>query len=485
MTNMKNYLKISLVVLLLSACTEDFQEINTNPNAPTEVPASSLLRKVIFDYGEQMAYEGFTAGSFLGQYFTGTDFNLFDRGDLYSPQLGGNPWPIFYTNLRDNEILLNLSRENEIYAVYEGPALILKAYMTAALTDFYGDVPYSNAFKGKTDGITAPAYDRQEAIYTGAGGVLDNLRQGIAAIETYSGVQPLDGDYLLDGHLDNWKRFANSLLIKSLVRISNQVDVRSELQSLADAGNYLQSNDQNAAFDFTASRPNNFRMANLREGDFNSFVMSETIEEVLKNYDDPRIEVFFRPSDSAFVDSRYRGLLNGQDVSSNPVTLKNFSLPGVIFREQTDLLDANFMTCWETNFLLAEAAERGLITQDAQTYYEQGVEQAFAYWNTEMPADYLTTGNTAFGINGADPLEQIITQKWLANLINGYEGWIEYRRTGYPAFKQVAASLNNGLIPVRMPYPTSEEALNASNYDEASGRTDGNSINFPVWWDEM
>ena len=482
---MKQIRNISLLslILLLVACTEDFQEINTNPNAPTEVPASTLLRKVIFDYGEQMSYEGFTAGSFLGQYFTGTDFNLFDRGDLYSPQLGGNPWPIFYTNLRDNEILLNLSRENEVYAVYEGPAMILKAYMTAALTDFYGDVPYREAFKGKTDGITTPVYDTQQEIYTGTDGILDNLEQAITIIENYQGVQPLDGDDLLGGDLDNWKRFANSLRIKYLIRISGKVDVASELQSVVAADEYIKSNDQNAAFDFTASRPNNFRMANLRDGDFNSFVMSKTIEEVLKNYNDPRIEVFFRATDSAFVDSRYRGLLNGQDVSTNPVTLKNYSLPGVMFREQTDLLDANFMTAWETNFLLAEAALRGLITTgNAQSYYELGVEQAFAYWNTELPADYLTTGNAAYGMS--DPMEQIITQKWLGNLINGCEGWIEYRRTGYPQFKSVAASLNNGLIPVRMPYPTSEEALNKTNYTDASGKTEGNSINYSVWWDE-
>jgi hypothetical protein len=32
--------------------------------------------------------------------------------------------------------------------VYEGPALILKAYMAAGLTDLFGDVPYYTAFNG-------------------------------------------------------------------------------------------------------------------------------------------------------------------------------------------------------------------------------------------------------------------------------------------------------------------------------------------------
>ena len=39
------------------------------------------------------------------------------------------------------------------------------------------------------------------------------------------------------------------------------------------------------------------------------------------------------------------------------------------------------------------------------------------------------------------------------------------------------------VIPVRMPYPAEEEALNAENYNEAANATDGNSLNFGVWWD--
>jgi len=69
-------------------------------------------------------------------------------------------------------------------------------------------------------------------------------------------------------------------------------------------------------------------------------------------------------------------------------------------------------------------------------------------------------------------------------MINGYEGWVEYRRTGFPQLKTIAASLNNNVIPIRMPYPSEEEALNSVNYTIASNKTEGNSINVSVWWDE-
>ena len=134
---------IIITFLTVIACTDDFQEINTNPNAPVDIQPELVLRQVIYDYGEQMSYEGFVAGNLLGQYMTAIDFNLFDRHGLKNPQLGGNPWSIIYKNLLDNEQLLKIAQSSETFAVYEGPALILKAYMTAALTDMFGNVPYS------------------------------------------------------------------------------------------------------------------------------------------------------------------------------------------------------------------------------------------------------------------------------------------------------------------------------------------------------
>jgi hypothetical protein len=140
------------------------------------------------------------------------------------------------------------------------------------------------------------------------------------------------------------------------------------------------------------------------------------------------------------------------------------------------------MTAWETEFLLAEAIERGLITGSGQAHYDNGVQLAFEYWNTTITSSYLTSDSAAYGSFGQNPIEQIITQKWLANCINGYEGWIEYRRTGFPVLKTISASLNGGVIPVRMPYPTDEATLNSVNYNLATS-SNGNSVNAKVWWD--
>lgn len=471
--------RLLLFIFGFTACTTDFQEINTNPNAPVDVQPGLLFRQVLWDYAEQIAYEGFVAGNLLGQYFTAIDFNLFDRHSLSEPQFGGNPWDMLYVNLRDNEIILKKSQTNPAYAVYEGPALILKACLSATLTDIFGDVPYTEAFAGKM-GILTPTYDQQQAIYMETGGILDNLKQGINALERYQGPGILEGDILYNGDLQAWIRLANSLQLKYLMRISERLDVSEQVATIFEEGNFIQSNEANAAFDF-ASPPNNFRMSTARIGDYNIYIMSETIEAILKSLDDPRMAIFFRPTGND--PDTYRGLRNGPDASQLSITVADYSLTGRIWREEATQLDANYMTAAETYFLLAEAAQKGYLNANANALYEQAVRFSFEYWNTSLPTTYLTTGAAAFGNNGANPLEQIATQKWLHNIGNGYEGWIAYRRTGFPHLKPVTASLNNGLIPVRMPYPTSEATLNTRHYEQAALTTNGNSVNTPVWWD--
>lgn len=481
---MSNSNKISIILFLIIAvtsCTDDFTNINTNPNAPVEVEPELLMRNVLWEAGEKLSWEGYVAGGLLAQQTALIDFNNFDRHDLTGVQFGGNPWGTLYTLLRDNEIILNQARTDFAYSNYEGPALIMKTYLSGILTDLFGDVPYSEAVSGKS-GIVQPVYDLQEDIYKGTDGLLDNLNKAIEAIESGTNRFEFGGDIIYDNHLNSWKKFANSLKIKYLMRMSDKENVSAELQTIYNEGNYIKTNAENATFDFSNSQPNNFRMATARAGDFQVFVMALTIEEVLKNLNDPRIEVFFRPT--ANDPNNYAGTLNGPNTAVTPVNAGDVSFGGTIFRERTGDLDANFMTSFETSFLLAEAAERGFITANAKTLYETGVLQAFEYWGAAMPADYLTTGNAAYGLNNANKLEQIATQKWIANIGNGYESWIDWRRTGFPTLKTVAASLNDDKIPVRMPYPNTEAALNTNNYNTAAANTDDNSINAKVWWDE-
>ena len=469
---------ISVSLITLSSCTEDFKDINTNPNGPTNVQPELLFRQVLYGYGNDMGREGFAGGALLSQHFAMTDFNLFDRHALGSPQEGGDPWPILYNALRDNETVLDISRTNPAAAVYEGPALVMKAYLAMHLTDIFGDVPYFDAFNARRGGVTTPRYDEQEAIYTAEGGILDNLTRAVAAMNSYTGAIRLQGDIVYNGDLGGWTRMANSLRVKALMRIADRQDPGAALQQLVTEGQLLADNAQNATFNFAASPPNSFPIAEVRDGIFNVFSMSLLAQQVLTELDDPRIATFYLPVGG----DDFVGLRNGP-VGGSPVP-QNIARPGRIWREETNRLQFNFMTAWELDFLLAEAALRGFIDGDASDYYEAGVRKAFAYWDTDLPDDYLASTPIDFDDNDSEnALRQIITQKWIASIGNVYEGWTEWRRTGYPALLEVQASLNDGAIPTRMPYPNEEQALNFENYSSAAAEVDGNSVNARVWWD--
>ena len=465
-------------LFLLVACTQEFEELNTNPNAPTQVQPALLLRQVIYSYADGMSYEGFTGGANLGQYFSAEPgFNAFDRGDLLAPQFGGNPWPLLYQNLRDIEIVLELARESTVNAVYEGPALVMKSIIAGTLTDLFGDIPYTEAAMGRS-GLVTPRYDEQAAIYLGEGGLLDNLSTAVELMDTYAGVEPLEGDVLYNGDLEAWVRFANSLRLKYATRAldADQSKATAEVLEVQRDGRLILTNDQNAVFRF-GSAPNDFRFARARLGDFTNYLMAETIDSVLDAYNDPREQLWFRESNAGGYNGVPNGLPDASLLDGGAV-----SLPGTIWREDAGQLQFPFMTAWETSFLLAELGARPIIFDNPAVRYDSGIELAFAYWGVALPGDYLSRPEIAYENGRA--LEQIATQRWLASIGNGYEGWIEWRRTGYPAFMQPLSSLNAGLIPIRFPYPADEQALNSEAYGRALEALGGeNSPNVAVWWD--
>ena len=132
----------------------------------------------------------------------------------------------------------------------------------------------------------------------------------------------------------------------------------------------------------------------------------------------------------------YKGLLNGQNretIAESDVDLDDISPFGTIFRDVPDGVDAQFMQYSEVQFALAEAAERGYISGDVETFYQNGIAASFAYYGVELPSDYFT--RDAVALNGTDNLNKILTQKWLSLISVGHEAWFNVRRTGIPQLK--------------------------------------------------
>ncbi len=72
---------------------------------------------------------------------------------------------------------------------------------------------------------------------------------------------------------------------------------------------------------------------------------------------------------------------------------------------------------------------------------------------------------------GTPGLNKILLQKYIAFFQNsGWEAYYNFRRTGVPAFSGGVGIGNNGIVPVRWTYPTSEQNNNAVNWKAAVDR---------------
>ncbi|RYE12460.1 MAG: SusD/RagB family nutrient-binding outer membrane lipoprotein [Sphingobacteriaceae bacterium] len=150
----------------------------------------------------------------------------------------------------------------------------------------------------------------------------------------------------------------------------------------------------------------------------------------------------------------------------------------------------------DSYFLQAEGVMKGLITGDAKTYFDNGIQASFRYlyknstnaiasgkdpvidgkaYQTTNSTNYLANYNLA--VTDDQRLEAIITQKYIAlNMLFGDEAWNEYRRTGYPANNAstsatpvqtinsiVSESTATDKLPARLQYPSTEFNYNAAN----------------------
>ena len=466
------------LIFMVQACTRDFEEINDNPNFPTvdEANPALLLSKILFEVGNEVTADlGWGLGNIIAQLVATNNFTGNDRYLLGTYE---GTWNLFYRNLRDANNLLALG-ESLGNSGYQAAALTLRAWTLANLTEMYGDVPYAEALQGKEDQFT-PAYDSQSDIYTNILADLENA----AKLADEGG--SMDGDILYTGNTEAWVRLANSLRIRYLMRLENKwstlgIDGAGQIQALVDEGMIFTGNADNGAVPYLEGT-NRWPLNTARVGSFDEKRMSQRIETTLKDLNDPRMPILFRPVDNPESDE-FVGVPNGlsEDAASNfNGGANNQSRLGTRFREDPATVEMMIMHYSELQFILAEAAQKGLISGDAATYYAAGVTGNMNYLgitDETAIADYLAQANVELS---ADELERIATQKWISLFLVGNEAWFDYRRTGLPALVPGPNAVLDQL-PVRIQYPGSEQVLNPDSYAAAIS-TQGPDENTTLMW---
>ena len=158
-----------------------------------------------------------------------------------------------------------------------------------------------------------------------------------------------------------------------------------------------------------------------------------------------------------------------------------------IYRDaQGPMLKARIISYAEVSFILAEAAQKGWSVGSQQDWYEKGIEASFNTWGIGggYPA-YLQEEGVAY--DGS--LEQIMTQKWIANWTVAHESWCDWRRTGLPVLDVGTQGLRAN-VPLRYQYGGNEISRNTENYRDAITRLeqtsyteqDGNDSSWSKFW---
>ncbi len=475
---MKNIFTVIFIFLLsiLGGCKKHLAEVNRNPNAPESADPQFLLSNVIYQSAKNNAEEGWKNGNLLAQHTSNIEFFPVDRYDL-----GTNTelWNATYRLLNDVAAIRQSPASNN---GYKGIAMIMGATLTSLLTDLWGDVPYTEAIKGTTTGIFSPVYDKQEDIYTGPAGIIASLKEAATMLSASNDV--VNGDILYKGDLKKWVRLANSLQVRYLIRISKKRPVSDQLRALLSGNMMLRGNSDNAVVPFLTAAPNQWFLINEREGRYADVRMSKTSETILTGLGDARTGVFFKPTTASVAAGMpaFKGLPNGLSrQSQNAFNFNDISLIGKLFRDDPQGVNAPIMTYAELQFLLAEAAQKGYITGNATTYYEEGITASHAYYSIPVPAGYRSSAGVV--LDGTRDLAKIMTQKWISNFMNGYEAWLDIRRTGFPVLTIPKDNLNGDVFPVRFRYPSIEQAANKANYEEAVSRMGGDTYNRKGWWE--
>lgn len=505
---MKNKFLIigSLSLLALGSCTKNFEKININPNVPGSVTPDLLLSGVIKNSINDQVNEAWGIGNIVVQHTAKIQFVNEDR---YLWGERNRIWNSVYGNMRNVQNMIDLATTSTpVQNNYLGVALIMKSWMFSIATDAYGDIPYTEATKAKTGSVYTPKYDKQEDIYTG---LLADLKKANDILGTSN--ETISGDILYNGAVDKWKKLANSLRLRLLMRLSKKKNVNADMQAIvgnSTANPVFSSNGDNAELKYLADVPaNQWPLYSARVGSFDEFRVSKTLSDRLTALNDPRLAVFGRPSQKSVAAGmpKIEGIPNGLgDVAAlnynggpQGVSRVGYSYACLVCNDggqtapQPNVARGLIMTYAELQFILAEAAEKGMITSAStpEDYYLRGIQANFNFYSGMVPtqyginvtpsASYYTQTGVAYAGTQAEKLEKIALQKWVALFFNGLEAWFDWRRTGMPAIIPGADNLNNNKVPLRYIYPLSEQSLNGKNRTEAVTRQGADDLNTAIW----
>lgn len=528
---MKNKLYIiGLLGLFLGTTScNNYLDINESPD---NISVNNLTPNYVFPGTVTNSYyiQARRLNMFSGIMMNSVAGNSYSFGtplvDEYSPNITtafyADVWDQLFRSITNFQYVMDYSDPSGKYAKYKAMSKIMKAYYVQTLTDLWGDMPYSEAFKRELN--LTPKYDKGEDIYKAS---IADIESAIALIDGNQGDAPGTADVVFGGNMASWKAFGNTLKLRYLLRMSNvtgdMATYRDQKLATLQGASFVSNNvTVNPGYSQSSDAQQNpwmnyyiYSSAGAQPQNWTLVVPSEHIAIALNGNAVHRAGLA-TTQDSRSVYQKFNGIVDGRRgrmftlvsttdnagvATSNVEGVRQGATPGqagaptgrnvsrqgdglIVGSQVIGATDAAgrkaeliqkgsakagvLMTKAEAEFLMAEAALRyPAVFSGAQTHFEAGITASYTYLGATGAAAYITSVNAVpkLGWTGSDTnkIEAIMTQKWLALTgINPEQSYFDYTRTGFPETPLPTISIQT-VKPNRLLYPNSEYQSNVNN----------------------
>lgn len=453
---MKKLLNIILAggfLFVATSCEPDFLDVNTNPNASVDVPPGTVMTNALLSISQvRLTTTNADGAAYVQQH---KPVVVLTAPDTYGfSSIGNNNFyrfTFYGRTIKDLNLAALIAETN---GLTNGVAQlrILQAWAWIQGADRWGEIPFVQANDPE---FQFPEFDTGDVIYQGIIDIIDNALALMDPTDQSTAITA--NDLVFGGDLNSWVRFANSLKLRVLMRLSYVEDRAADIAALLSSGDFIDAVDgsEDAMFQYVAARNNqNFDYATFDNFvNFGSFAVvtggsaanpadrihqrwrlaSDAMVTYLDGLSDPRMFSFFQ-RDAGNASGPIEGAVNGAAALPDQVDRGYVSL----YYIRQDKADDWFLAS-EYHLLAAEAYARGLAPGGiaaAQTALENGVNASMNVFDGtayEIAAADKATFIASLNLSAlADPVSFIQEQQWVALNYNGTEAWANWRRTKRP-----------------------------------------------------
>ena len=474
----KIFLFILPVVLLGAACTKNIDRFNNATKQPTTVPAGP-----VFTYSTRTLSDMLTDCSgnntfrHIVEHWSQTiiqDATVYNFLATNTNDLWWNRMYIVLNNLHACDSLLAAPTTISPVIIKNQRAItdIMAVYVWNVLVNTFGNVPYSQALNYNN---LFPKYDDAKTIQLD---LEKRLAADIAALDPSSTSFAASEDLFYSGKVSSWATFANSLMMKIAMTLSDVDAANSKALVEAASPKAFQTSATDAVWPYFAVPSNNPMYNAIVTSGRQDFIACATLIDTMKLYADPRLPGFFTTNSAGQYQGTRLGETNGVIFAYESKPSARLSLPNTPYV---------FMDAVDMEFYRAEAIERGFsVGGTAEQHYDSAIAMSIRYWGGSQ-ADaltYLAKPNVAYTTAAGTWQQKIGLQKWIALYNRPFDCWVDLRRFDYPTMIPPIAAQSG--FPNRLPYPSSrynEQALNGANYTQAAAAIGGDKPETKLYWD--